>query len=191
MTYEAYRYIFIGAAILSAVMLVAAVLIFIFKNIPKVISDLTGATARKAIKNIREQNEASGDKAYKVSAFNEARGKLTDKISPSGNVIQQNQIQMRGIDTTKISTQELVAEEPEGQTTVLEQYNETTVLSNGAAGETSVLSTAEQMNSETTILNVATETFNAETTVLNNEADAIRFSVEYEITYVHTNEVIA
>ena len=48
----------------------------IYGKIPKVISDLSGATARKTIKNIREQNEASGDKAYKVSAFNEARGKV-------------------------------------------------------------------------------------------------------------------
>ena len=175
MTYDIYRYIFIGAAILCGIMFIVSILIFIFLKIPKVISDLTGATARKAIKNIREQNEASGDKAYKVSAFNEARGKLTDKISPSGNVIQQHQLQMRGIDTTKIDTQELQVDETANQTTVLDSYNETSVLDNTGAGETSVLS--EVMSS-------------GETTVLSEATNDSAFTIEYEITFIHTNEII-
>lgn len=175
MTYDIYRYIFIGAAILCGIMFIVSILVFIFLKIPKVISDLTGATARKAIKNIREQNEASGDKAYKVSAFNEARGKLTDKISPSGNVIQQHQAQMRGIDTTKISTQELQVEEHANETTVLDSYNETSVLDNTGAGETSVLS--EVMTS-------------GETTVLSEATNDSAFTIEYEITFIHTNEII-
>ena len=178
MTYDVYRYIFIGAAILCGIMFVVSVLVFILLKIPKVISDLTGATARKAIKNIREQNEASGDKAYKVSAFNEARGKLTDKISPSGNVVQQyHQAQMRGIDTTKIDTQELQVDEAANQTSVLDQYNETSLLSNEGVGETSVLSASEQTYGETSVLSPVV-------------ADVI-FCVEFEITYIHTNEVIA
>ena len=100
MNYDTYRYIFIGAAILSGLMLVAAILVFIFMNIPKVISDLSGATARKAIKAIREQNEAGGEKTYKASAYNQARGKLTDKISPSGNVIQQRDAMQHFVSTT-------------------------------------------------------------------------------------------
>ncbi|MBQ2943198.1 MAG: hypothetical protein IJD93_00665 [Ruminococcus sp.] len=166
MTYDIYRYIFIGAAILCGVMFIVSVLVFIFLNIPKVVSDLSGATARKAIKNIREQNEASGDKSYKVSAFNEARGKLTDKISPSGNVIHQYQAQMRGIDTTKIDTQELHIDEPASQTTVLD---------NAGVGETVVL----------------TETMpTGETTVLSDVSSGSAFTIEYEITFIHTNEII-
>ena len=176
MTYDVYRYIFIGAAILCGIMFVVSVLVFIFLKIPKVISDLTGATARKAIKNIREQNEASGDKAYKVSAFNEARGKLTDKISPSGNVVHQYQAQMRGIDTTKIDTQELRVDEAANQTSVLDQYNETSLLSNDGVGETSVLTAPEQTYGETSVLSPVV-------------AD-VTFCVEFEITYIHTNEVI-
>lgn len=176
MTYDTYRYIFIGAAILCGIMFVVSVLIFIFMKIPKVISDLTGATARKAIKNIRKQNEASGDKAYKVSAFNEARGKLTDKISPSGNVVQQYHAQMRGIDTTKINTQELQVDEAANQTSVLDQYDGTTLLTNDGAGETTVLSAPEQPIGETSVL---------------SPADDQTFRVEFEITYIHTNEVIA
>ena len=176
MTYDVYRYIFIGAAILCGIMFVVSVIVFFTLKIPKVISDLTGATARKAIKQIREQNEASGDKAYKVSGFNEARGKLTDKISPSGRIVHQYPAQMRGINTTKIETQELQAEETANQTSVLDQYNETTLLSNEGVGETSVLDAFEQPGGETSVLNAVV-------------ADAA-FCVEFEITYIHTNEVI-
>lgn len=166
MTYDTYRYIFIGAAILCGIMFVVSILLFVLMRIPKVISDLSGATARKAIKAIREQNEASGDKGYKVSAFNEARGKLTDKISPSGNVIQQQQMQMGGVGTTKIGTQQLVDE----------AVNQTTVLDAVGAGETSVLSETMSLN---------------ETTVLSEAPVAPVFAIEYEITFIHTNEIIA
>lgn len=175
MTYDIYRYIFIGAAILCGLMLIVSIILFITLKIPKVISDLSGATARKAIKSIREQNEASGNKGYKVSAVNEARGKLTDKISPSGNVIQQHQAQMAGIDTAKIDVQTMPVDEAANQTTVLETYGETSVLDTTGAGETSVLSSAP---------------FAGETTVLNGATSDALFAVEYEITYIHTNEII-
>lgn len=168
MTYDTYRYIFIGAAILCGVMLIASILIFILMKIPKVISDLSGATAKKAIKEIREQNERTGDKSYQVSQVNRNRGKLTDKISPSGNIIQQSQNQMGyGLQTTKIATQQLQPEE----TSVLSS-NETTVLM-ANADETTVL-TANAAN-ETTVLDAPTE---------------VAFVIEYDITYIHTQEII-
>lgn len=179
MTYDIYRYIFIGAAALAGVMLIVSIIIFIVFNIPKIISDLSGATARKAIKNIRAQNEASGDKAYKGSTFNQARGKLTDKISPSGNIIQQQNVATYGMDTAKISTQNLVGEA--NQTTVLETASETTVLST---------------DTETTMLhpNVCTGAaeaqFSSETTVLNAVPQSPAVVVEFEITYIHSNEII-
>lgn len=177
MTYDVYRYIFIGAAILCGIMFAVSVLVFIRLRIPKVISDLTGLTARRAIKSIREQNEASGDKAYKVSAFNEARGKLTDKISPSGNVVQQYQAQMRGIDTTKIETQELQVDEAANQTSVLDRYEEMVLPENEGVGETAVLSAPEQTSGETSVLSPVNAVDNT-------------FCVEFEITYIHTSEVI-
>ncbi len=162
MTYDIYRYIFIGAAILCGIMFIVSVLVFIFLKIPKVISDLSGATAKKAIKNIREQNEASGDKGYQVSAFNQARGKLTDKISPSGNVIEQYRMQMAAVGTTKIETQELPT-------------NGTTVLDNQGSGETSVLSETPSAG---------------ETTVLSEAVNDTAFVIEYDITFIHTDEII-
>jgi len=174
MSYEVYRYIFIGAAILCGVMFVVSVLLFILLKVPKLISDLSGLTAKKAIKNIREHNEATGDKYHKVSAFNEARGKLTDKISPSGQLQRQGHSMKFGIDTSKISTQELEYEEQSNETTVL-SANETSVLES-SAGETSVLT--EVNYGETSVLTAQYETTDQ------------MFTIEYEITFIHTNEII-
>lgn len=173
MSYENYRYIFIGAAILCGVMLITSVLLFILLKIPKVIGDLTGRTARKAIENIRNQNESSGDKTYRSSPVNKERGKLTDKISPSGRLMRNPTDMLGGaMATEKIGTQQLAPEE----TTVLDAGNETTVLDAG---------------NETTVLTGQLDSPAAETTVLS-QVDAMNsvFEIEYEITYIHTNEVI-
>ncbi len=193
MTYDLYRYIFIGALILCGVMLVVSIILFILLNIPKVISDLSGATAKKAIKNIREQNEATGDKGYQVSALNKARGKLTDKISPSGNIIQQYQSQMTAVGTTKIDTQKIPVENsettvlPQGsETTVLQQGNETTVLNGVDFNKT--VSIADQAENETLPLDAISSV--AAQVPVNNATEPFLFDIEYEITYIHTNEII-
>lgn len=130
MTYETYRYIFMIAAILCGVMIVVSAVLFFVLHVPELIGDLSGSTARKAIQDIREKNEKSGDKTYKTSAVNRGRGKLTDKISPSGKIHSMTQAPLdTGVVTTKIATQQLTTE-PSNETTVLEQWsNETTVLS--------------------------------------------------------------
>lgn len=165
MSYEIYRYIFIGAAILCGAMIVTSILLFILLKIPKVIGDLTGRTARKAIENIRNQNESSGDKTYRSSLVNQERGKLTDKISPSGRLIRNPTDLLGGaMATEKIGTQQLVSDE----TMVLDSGNETTVLT----GE------LDNSGNETTLL--------SQTDFSNNV-----FEIEYEITYIHTNEIIS
>ena len=170
MSYEIYRYIFYGCAILAAVMLAVTVLLFFVYKIPTVIGDLTGANARKAIENIRNQNESSGDKLYKTSQVNRERGKLTDKISPSGSLMRDPSGILGGgaMATEKISTQELP------------QVDETTVLE---SNETTVLSV-----NETTVLDISGT---GETTVLVAEDIPAVFQIEYEITFIHTDEVIA
>ena len=198
MNYDLYRYIFICAAILAGIMFVVSVVIFIIYRIPKVISDLSGATARKAIKNIREQNEASGEKAYKGSVINEARGKLTDKISPSGRIMSQDQSPIRyGVDTTKIRTQHLPNEDYTDQTTVLEASddtymlectaNETTLLTPETCTQTTLL--RDEYYDETSV--ISDQIPAGETTVLSNNYNEIGFfEIEYEITYIHTDEII-
>lgn len=164
MSYEIYYNVFfIGGLVLAGIMFVASVLLFFLLNIPHVLGDLTGRNAKKAIENIRNQNESSGDKLYKTSQVNRERGKLTDKISPSGSLMRNPSGVLGGgaMATEKISTQELPPEASE--TTVLDAANETTVL-NSEAGET-------------TLLDVQPDT----TPV---------FQIEYEITYIHTEEII-
>jgi len=174
MSYEMYRYIFLGALIACGIFFVIAVILFFTLNIPKVISDLTGRTARKAIENIRMQNEQSGDKTYQSSAVNLERGKLTDKISRSGRLMPRAGTPFgTGVITEKISTAEL--EQPVGETDVLDQpAGETDVLTS-IAGETDVLAPAA-----------------GETEVLAPVNQPVQvFTIEYEITFIHTDEVIA
>lgn len=166
MTYEIYRYIFIGGAVLAGIMLVVSIMLFFLLKIPTVIGDLTGATARKAIENIRSQNESSGEKTYRTSQVNWERGKLTDKISPSGRLVPKHSSFEHGaMATQKIGTQQL-----NYQSTA----EETTLLSN-AAPETAVPDCEHQ---------------GFETTVLGGQQFRNGFLIEYEITYIHTNELI-
>lgn len=179
MTYEIYRYIFLGGAILAGIMFAVSVLVFFLLKIPTVIGDLTGANARKAIERIRNQNESTGDKTYRSSPVNRERGKLTDKISPSGRLIRDPSYPLGGaMSTEKISTQQLHPEDGANETTVLAGADETTVLTGELTGgnETTVLSNENPAN---------------ETTVLNAQTFSNAFVIEYEITYIHTDEVIA
>ena len=67
-----------------AFLILAAILWFVFK-IPNVIGDLSGSNARKSIARMRQQNEKTGDKSYKASKKNFARGKLTETMEGRKN----------------------------------------------------------------------------------------------------------
>lgn len=184
MTYETYRYIFIGGAILTAVLFVVSVILFIVLKIPDVIGDLSGATARKAIENIRNQNESTGEKTYKSSYVNRERGKLTDKISESGTLIKNPSGSIWGaMATEKISTQKLL-HEGANETTVLNAGNETTVL---GSNETTVLNNANAQS----IVQESESAMN-ETVLLSPDMvfPIGIFEIEYEVTFIHTEEVI-
>lgn len=175
MTYEMYRYLSFGAAIACGIMVVVSLILFFTLQIPKVVGDLTGRTARKAIEDIRKQNEQSGDKVYRSSSVNLRRGKLTDKISPSGRLESRHTTPFgTGVITEKISTQQLPVPEVSSDTMVLDEGNETTVLT--------------QVPDATPIPGICTET-----TVLQRqeEENDRSFVIEYEITFIHTNEVIS
>lgn len=164
MTYDVYRYIFLGALIACGIMIVISLILFFTLKIPRVIGDLTGHTARKAIEDIRRQNEQSGDKTYKSSAVNLQRGKLTDKITRSGKLVKRGESPFgTGVITEQLAGQSTNAYSED--TTVLETAPETTVLFS-LSGETTVLDTSDVVNAQ-------------------------GFVIEYEITFVHTNEVIS
>lgn len=181
LTYEAFTYICYGAAALSVIMLGVSVLLFFVLKIPNVIGDLSGANARKAIAQIRNQNEATGEKKYQPSAVNRERGKITDRITNSGRLIRNRTSNLAGHGTTKLNTAELtemaLADQP---LPVPEAYvpDQTTLLDHGMA-ETMVLSQAVP---ETTVLNQSQPAQMAPT--------QSEFSVDFEITFIHTNEQI-
>jgi len=211
MTVEIYNYIFIGGAVLAAIMLVITVFLFVYLNIPTVIGDLTGSNARRAIEQIRNQNESSGEKTYRSSRVNRERGKITDKISASGRLIRNQTSSLHGaMATEKIHTHRLtqaenqttLLEENQGsqQTTLLDQQGgqQTTLLNQQGGQETVLLE--QQGGQETTLLGqqggqettlLAAESNNFNHVIAPNVSDCSReFIVEYEITYIHTNEVI-
>ena len=182
MTYDVYMMIFNVGAILAGIMFTVSLVLFFVLKIPAVIGDLSGATARKAIADIRNQNEESGEKAYKSSAVNKERGKLTDRISPSGSLHSQPSDKLGfGMKTEKISTQRLA----------LDDAGETTVLSS-TAGETEVLNEMPTYN-ETTLL--SQDMMNYQEKVDFGDTGKLPplpgfFEIEQEITFIHTDEII-
>lgn len=174
MTYDQYRNIYLIGLIFCILMLCIAIILFIALKIPKVVGDLSGATARKAIKDIKKQAESNKDNSQ--DDVNHQRGRLTDKISGSGRLIkaETDRLGMR-MATEKIGTQKLTV-----------TSNETTVLNTGSSlDETTVLSAESGV---TVVLDGMNET-----TVLNpqmSQSSNNIFVIEYEITFVHTNEII-
>ena len=235
MSYEIFRYIFIGGAILTGVMFVVTVFVFFFLNIPNVIGDLTGANARKAIEDIRSHNERTGEKTYRSSHTNRERGKLTDKITASGRILKEPSRSLYGaMATEKITTQKLSQNDIAPATTLLDekvpQSAETTLLDVNVpqSAETTLLDVKAPQSAETTLLDETASQFPAttlldrnmkpgsettvlsngfnfgsETTVLDAKAPANEMPpkginicydnlvIEYEITYIHTQEVIS
>ena len=123
--------------IAAVILLLIAIALFFLLDIRKIIGDFTGITARKAIENIRRQNESTGEKNYKSSAVNIARGRLTDKISPSGKLIKNTGGIGISPQTEKFNTNEINSNK--GNTEILDAgMNETTILK-APVNETTVL----------------------------------------------------
>ena len=156
MTYNMYRYIFIGGLVLALLMLAAAIFIFFFLKIKNVIGDLTGSNARKAIENIRNQS---------VSTPANHKKKIDPaKQTPSARLAAES------VATTKISPQDRYDSMDAAETTTLNDVQ----------------------SSETTVLSQEVEKPVAVPVAVHEEKvfDYTNFSVEVDITYVHSNEVI-
>lgn len=182
MSVELLQTLSLALYIVAGVLFLVGIALFFLLDVPKLYGDVSGRTAKKAIEAIRQQNESTGNKAYKPSAVNAERGKLTDKITQSGRLQSQTAGLPVGVGTEKLDT------------AALTQYaNETTALTE-AAGGTAVL---EQPAGETTVL---TETLCAagETTLLmNNEvplSDTVTastdFTVDVEMSFTGSSEII-
>lgn len=174
MTYEIYRYIFIGAAIAAGVMLAVTLILFFVLKIPGVIGDLSGRTARKAIADIRNHNMSA-------NTDNIGSGKLTDKITASGRLMERRDSSGNKY-TDKISTEKLIEQNKlsgSNETTLLNNGNETTVLN--AGNETTVLDSYS--SGQTVILNSDTAGF-------KDIQSAGYVNVESDITFIHSAEII-
>lgn len=159
MTYETYRYIFMGGAALSAILFIASVFLFIFLHIPNVIGDLTGANERKAIKSIRNNNGELNEKFRQSGYGKRERASLTGRISSSGKLRHKEVDINSAVATAKIGNNDFI----------------TVPKKSSKQAETEVLSTEPLSANETTVLN----------TVENGE-----FKIEFEITYIHSDEMI-
>ena len=197
MTNGIYPLLYIGGAIAAGVMLIVSVLLFFLLHIPAVIGDLSGRTARKAIEDIRNQNEQSGVKTYKSSAVNRSRGKITDKISPSGRLQRRNTSQLTGaMSTAELHNETTVLTAPAAsqETMVLDETpyaaQETTLLSGEPMSPPAVMNVGT-IPEETTVLSYPEAAPAAETpTPAQPEMYSSVFTVEYDITFIHTNERI-
>lgn len=94
MSYDMYRYIFIGGLALSAVMLITTVILFFLLNIKAAVGDITGSSKRKAIENIRNKN---------VSPNSDQ--KTEGKTNKKNKTVYENQEEEFG-ETAKISLQD-------------------------------------------------------------------------------------
>lgn len=71
--------------ILAVLFVVLAIVLWFIFKIPNVIGDLSGRNAKKSIARMRQNNEKTGDKSYRASEKNLARGKLTGTMEGVGN----------------------------------------------------------------------------------------------------------
>lgn len=189
MTYDTYMYVFYGGAGLALFFLLLSVVLFIVLKIPSVIGELSGSTAKKAIENIRKQNELGSAHSSEASISHGRSAGRKDKNSYRETTViaKSHDSYSDAFLTTKIGTEQLASD--------AKKSYETTLLDNTAASETTVLNETEY--NETTVLN---ETKYNDTTVLNEmeyrdttvlqQSAAQSFSIEYEIILIHTNEII-
>ena len=211
MSYDTYRLIFIGAAIACGVMFLVSVTLFFVFKIPNIIGNLTGRNAKKAIEDIKRQNEsyAYSDKANALNG----KKKITEKISTArlDNMGETTVLGYNGEDETTVlgnsGTDETTVLGNNGtdETTVLgySGEDEITVLGNNGTDETTVL--GNNGTDETTVLGNNGED---KTTVLGNNGEDetivlgysgelpkqmmsdAEFIVTEEIRFIHTKEWI-
>ncbi len=116
MSYEIYRYIFIGGLVLSGVFLLATIAIFFLLNIKNVIGDLTGSNAKRGIENIRNQGVKTSKNKKAENKHNEQRQSITTSTVETSKISPQDRFDSLEASETAI----LKATEPEiSETSVL------------------------------------------------------------------------
>lgn len=180
MSVELLQNLSLASYIIAAVLFLVSIALFFLLDVPKLYGDVSGQTAKKAIEAIRQQNEATGNKAYKPSFVNEKRGKLTEKITDSGVSEVHTPGTQIGVGTEKLSQTQ------SNETTLLEEFSdasETTVLRETfSASETTVL--AETLSVAEPALPIQEEQI-IQPTVVGNE-----FTIDVELSFAESLEII-
>ena len=97
---QAYEICFYGGLVLAILLLIATVVLFIVLKIPKVIGELTGSTAKKAMKEMKDGTVKPGSIARKEQEkyYNMGSGKITAKEAVSS----KEERKARGNDSTEL-----------------------------------------------------------------------------------------
>ena len=147
MSYDIYRLIFIGAAIACGVMFLVSVILFIVFKIPNIIGNLTGHSAKKAIEDIKkQQNESYVINGEANESHLNGKKKITEKIS-TARLDRAEETTVLGNGNSRVE-----------ETTILgngnNRVNETTILGDGNSRveETTILGNGNSRVNETTIL---------------------------------------
>ena len=78
--------------VIAVVALIAAIILFIYFRIPRIYGDLSGKTARKSIKQMRQENESRQAQGHQPSAVNRERGEITQTSSNLADREQKNEV---------------------------------------------------------------------------------------------------
>lgn len=161
--------------IVAGVLLAAAVFLFFYLRITKVISDLSGRTAKKSIQSLRYRNEQTGSKSYRSSKTNKERGKITDAIPKKAEKTSKD-ITETGV--LKEEKTEKLSEETEELST----HSEKAAMEAMRYGEQNATGVLQQTN-ETTMLPPIDE-------AAKKAKDAMNWKILEEVILIHTDEVI-
>lgn len=178
MSVELLQMLSLVSYILAGVLFVVAIILFLILDIKKVIGDISGITARKAIEDIRQQNETTGEKTYQSSMLNVKRGKRSNKILSFGRLEQYIDRISSSMRVKKVDTN---TDKPNPQA------RETMVLTPDIQpiSETTVLSPDGQFICETTTLQM-TDPSSALASVSISE----NFVVDIEMGFTGSSELI-
>lgn len=117
MSVELLQTLSVSGYVISGILFVLTMILFFVLKVPKLIGSLSGATARKAIEDIRKQS-GSSSAAFTSSQVNADRGRLTDKISPSGRLVHNT-----GMVSPVVAKTTLLTSEGGNETTILRAEN--------------------------------------------------------------------
>ncbi len=155
--------------IIAGLSLLVAIYSFVRFNIPQIIGELSGRTAKKSIAQMRDKNVKTGDKSHRPSPAAKERGTLTDKIEKKETVKKDFSTVKENADLTK-STEKLL------------DNNQTELLDENA--------TERLKDNSTTVLSVETTVLNNDDSQLNMSNNSNDFNIIQNIVLIHTNETI-